>query len=119
MWWIETGLKKPSENLFQKAESLRATLVHLPILAVEKLSFEIDTFLYEAIFVASPRAAQYSYSYLKNYNGKIFTVGKGTQKALAEFGIYSETFAENYEGGEYFLETLALKNQGKNAFFIE
>ncbi|MBQ5611844.1 MAG: uroporphyrinogen-III synthase [Fibrobacteraceae bacterium] len=113
MWWIETGLKKPSENLFQKAESLRATLVHLPILAVEKISFEIDTFLYEAIFVASPRAAQYSYSYLKNYNGKIFTVGKGTQKALAEFGIYSETFAENYEGGEYFLETLALKNNGK------
>ena len=42
MWWIETGLKKPSENLFQKAESVGATLVHLPILAVEEIPFEID-----------------------------------------------------------------------------
>lgn len=107
MWWVETGIKAPSESFLEEARSSGKALIHLPVLFVEPLNPKVDISRCDAAFVGSPRAAQYALKYLKSFPFPVYTVGRGTAEALRQHGIESQYFSQNHEGARFFLESLS------------
>lgn len=122
MLWIETGIASPKAEMQEEACKQNALVLHLPALFVEPLhsDFSLDSF--EAVFVASPRAAKIAAAkildFQKKNNRAIFALGSGTATALKKENIENclsgdgsgaETFLQAIKDGLYAPKTLPKK----------
>ena len=111
MLWIETGIALPKATLVNEAKNANASVLHLPALSVIDLHAEFSLKGFDAVFVASPRAAGIVCAQLKTCESDIYAIGESTAKAIEKEGIAVKQFGDG-SGAETFI--FSLKQNGVN-----
>jgi uroporphyrinogen-III synthase len=104
MLFIDTRISPPDKRWVESVTVAGNAVVHIPALECIPTGISVDLDGFDAVFVASPRAAKLSGDVLSHFSGLVWTVGEVTALTLRKMGIQVSRVGDASGVGTFFAQ---------------